>query len=338
MESDEVLISYSHDSEEHIYRVIGLSERLRSDGVNIMLDAHHSDPQEGWPQWMLNKITNSKNILAICTRIYYQRAHGEEEKGKGQGVKWETRLIYQRIYDSDSESANVIPVIFKESDKKYIPLPLKAASYFDLSKPSGYDDLYRRLTDQPLHSASPLGKLKMLPPKSIVSYPSANGDILPQIIRDNTVSSINPKVQNATRLLDFLNYDYSSEEEASCVEFLNEFIEQFQRIPQSSRELAGIMAERSILLGYSPILGSDKVEVNLNDLQEACGLTDDVLSKHLNILEEHKLIDFWPEEWELKLRSYNGWNILFDLAKYCQHHNLKMHLFTTELNFKILDA
>ena len=35
-----VFISYSHDNEEHRQRVLGLSERLRADGFETMIDRY----------------------------------------------------------------------------------------------------------------------------------------------------------------------------------------------------------------------------------------------------------------------------------------------------------
>src|SRR5262249_27248285 len=51
-----VFISYSHDSNVHREKVLGLSERLRADGVETILDRYvqRGAPPEGWPRWMLN--------------------------------------------------------------------------------------------------------------------------------------------------------------------------------------------------------------------------------------------------------------------------------------------
>jgi hypothetical protein len=47
-----VLISYSHDSPEHADRVRELSDRLRADGIDCILDQYEVSPPEGWPLWM----------------------------------------------------------------------------------------------------------------------------------------------------------------------------------------------------------------------------------------------------------------------------------------------
>ena len=44
-----VFLSYSHDSDEHVRRVLGLSQRLREDGVDAWVDQYENgSPEEGW--------------------------------------------------------------------------------------------------------------------------------------------------------------------------------------------------------------------------------------------------------------------------------------------------
>ncbi len=55
MSAKTVFISYSHDSGEHRKQVLGLSERLRRDGIETILDQYvNGTPEEGWPRWMMN--------------------------------------------------------------------------------------------------------------------------------------------------------------------------------------------------------------------------------------------------------------------------------------------
>lgn len=84
--NEEVFISYSHDSIEHVQRVLDLSNRLRSEGVDCVLDQYETSPPEGWPRWMDKKIRNSKYVVMICTEPYFRRVMGEEQEGKGLGV------------------------------------------------------------------------------------------------------------------------------------------------------------------------------------------------------------------------------------------------------------
>ncbi|MCA9710484.1 MAG: toll/interleukin-1 receptor domain-containing protein, partial [Myxococcales bacterium] len=43
-----VFISYSHESDEHQRRVLGLANQLRKDGLDARLDQYESNPPEGW--------------------------------------------------------------------------------------------------------------------------------------------------------------------------------------------------------------------------------------------------------------------------------------------------
>jgi len=113
---EEVFISYSHDSVDYIKKVLTLSNQLRSEGIDCVLDQYESSPPEGWPRWMDSKIRNAKYVLLVCTETYYKRVMGEEEEGTGLGVKWEGNLIYQHFYDTGSYSG-VNPIDCTECDR-----------------------------------------------------------------------------------------------------------------------------------------------------------------------------------------------------------------------------
>lgn len=86
-----VFISYSHDSDEHREWVLGLSERLRANGIETILDRYvrNGSPPEGWPRWMSNSLDETTYVLCVCTETYYRRFHGHEVPDKGKGVDWE---------------------------------------------------------------------------------------------------------------------------------------------------------------------------------------------------------------------------------------------------------
>jgi hypothetical protein len=99
-----VFISYSHDSPEHIDRVLALADRLRADGLDCILDQYETAPPKGWPRWMERCIRDADFVLVVCTETYYRRVVGDEEPGKRRGVRWEGGLIYQDIYDAYAEN------------------------------------------------------------------------------------------------------------------------------------------------------------------------------------------------------------------------------------------
>ena len=70
MKSSKVFISYTQDSSIHMERVLELSERLRSDGVDCNLDQYETSPPEGWPAWMRKQIKDAEFVLVICTEAY----------------------------------------------------------------------------------------------------------------------------------------------------------------------------------------------------------------------------------------------------------------------------
>ena len=165
MSATKTFISYSHDSDEHIDRVLALANRLRAEGVDCILDQYEPHPPKGWPLWMEEQIDDMDFVLMICTEIYCRRVKGEEKPGKGRGVKWEGGLIRNHIYDADAENQRFIPVLLSPEDEAHLPTYLKGYTRYFLDGDDGYEDLYRRLTNQPKVEKPGLGKLKKLPPK-----------------------------------------------------------------------------------------------------------------------------------------------------------------------------
>lgn len=165
MTTPSVFISYSHDSPEHADRVLEFANRLVDEGIDVILDQYEPAPAEGWPRWMDRHIRSVDFVLMVCTETYFRRVMDEEEIGKGLGVKWEGNLIYQHIYNADTRNTRFIPGLFKDCRLEHIPTPLQGATHYRLDTPKGYEDLYRRITKQPLIKKPKLGKLHPLPPR-----------------------------------------------------------------------------------------------------------------------------------------------------------------------------
>ncbi len=177
-----VFISYSHDSEEHKKRVLALANRLRREGVDCVLDQYETSPAQGWPKWMDRQLKEAKYVIIICTETYLKRVEDENTPGTGKGVKWESTLTYQYIYDDDSRNTRFIPVVFEPGDCKYIPTPLKGASYYCVNTQQGYDSLYRRLTDQPQVEIPGIGEKRVLPPeRAAEDFLFTAGDHTPEV-------------------------------------------------------------------------------------------------------------------------------------------------------------
>ena len=158
-----IFISYSHDSSEHADRVLALSDHLRADGIDCILDQYENSPPEGFPRWMDRHIRAADFVLMICTPTYHRRVMGEEEPDKGHGVAWESTLIYQYIYNAGTSSTRFIPILLEGGHEADIPIPWQGVKYYRPTTKEGYNELYRRLTDQPLTPKPALGSLRTLP-------------------------------------------------------------------------------------------------------------------------------------------------------------------------------
>ncbi len=160
-----VFISYSHDSQEHRERVLALADRLRDHGIDANIDQYENPPAKGWQRWMLDEVEAAEHVLIICTEVYNRRFRGREETGKGKGVTWEGGVIIQELYDAQGVNSKFIPVTFNTQDVEVVPNPLRSTTIYRLDKANGYEQLYRRLTNQPITRKPQLGKLRTLPPR-----------------------------------------------------------------------------------------------------------------------------------------------------------------------------
>jgi tetratricopeptide (TPR) repeat protein len=146
-------------------RVLALADRLRQAGIDAILDQYETAPPEGWPKWMDRQIEEADFVLIVCTETYFNRVGGKAKPGIGRGVKWESLLAYQDIYDNDSLNAKYIPVLLDGVDESHIPRPLRATDRYLLADAQEYEKLYRRITGQPLVVKPELGTIQSLPPR-----------------------------------------------------------------------------------------------------------------------------------------------------------------------------
>ena len=162
-----VFISYTHDSEMHQDRVLALSDLLRDEGVDCCLDQYEEQsPPEGWPQWMQREISNAAFVVIVCTPAYKRRFERSEPPDKGLGATWEGAVITNELYQNAGKNEKFLPVIFDAKDKSSIPALLQPATYYNLAADKGYDQLYRRITNQHDTPQAPLGSVRSLPKKA----------------------------------------------------------------------------------------------------------------------------------------------------------------------------
>jgi hypothetical protein len=158
MKPPRTFISYSHDSRRHEKRVLRLANRLRSQGVDAILDQYEPVPREGWTLWTEKQIRDADWVLVCCTETYLRRVRREEDPGVGLGVCWEANIIYQHLYHDAARNQKFLPIVFEQADLSFIPLPLSGFTRFNIGSSSGYEALYRQITNQPRTIIPPLGK------------------------------------------------------------------------------------------------------------------------------------------------------------------------------------
>lgn len=170
-----VFISYSHDSDEHEDRVLDLAERLASDGLDVAFDRFVNPPPANWPLWMETEMDSANNIVVVCSKGYLAKVQKKVRRGTGKGVKWESLLSYQQIYDNDSDSSKFIPVLLEGGKYEHIPDPMRGGNHYRPEEDSEYEKLLRHITNQPETPKPIPGPLRRLPPKqkSSVKTPTA---------------------------------------------------------------------------------------------------------------------------------------------------------------------
>jgi len=156
-----VFISYSHDPQEHSARVLGLTQRLRREGVDAIIDQFFPFPAEGWIRWMEQQVDAADFVLCVCTENYRISFDGLRQGPSGKGVNWEGQTISVCIYEAGGKNSRFIPVIFAEDGPSAIPRALKPYTYFVLDRQ--YDELYFLLTSQPAVSPETLGPVRVRP-------------------------------------------------------------------------------------------------------------------------------------------------------------------------------
>ena len=158
-----IFISYSHDSDAHHKQVLGLSERLRRDGLETILDQYlNGAPPEGWPRWMMNQLDTAQFVLVVCTPNY-RRFRGHEEPGQGKGVDWEGALVTNEMYDARSTTLKFVPVFLATGDADCIPEPLRGGTHYDITSEASYQSLYDFLLGQAGVQPGPVGTVKIKP-------------------------------------------------------------------------------------------------------------------------------------------------------------------------------
>lgn len=138
-----VFISYSHDTDSHRDRVRALAERLRRDGIVVVIDRDKlpGGPDEGWPTWSEAQVKECDQVLVACTERYCRSYEGKMPAGQGLGAACEAGAIRQILYNLASINPKFRVILFEEGDGAHVPLGLQRYHRFELWRAASYAEL-----------------------------------------------------------------------------------------------------------------------------------------------------------------------------------------------------
>lgn len=148
-------MSYSHDSEEHKEWVLQLATRLRSNGVDVLLDRWNVKLGSDLAAFMEQELSKSQRVICVCSETYVEKAN----RGKG-GVGYEKQIISAE-YIKNQNTNWVIPLIKNNNTDKKTPIFLGTRQYVSFEDPkqyeSKYEELLRDILDKPVLPIPPIG-------------------------------------------------------------------------------------------------------------------------------------------------------------------------------------
>lgn len=150
-----VFISYSHDDQSHKDWVLQLATRLRSNGVNVLLDRWNLKLGQDLAAFMERGLSKSNRVLCICSQTYIKKAN----EGQG-GVGYEKQIITAELL-SDLNTNWVVPIIRNNPTQKKVPTFLGGRLYISFEVEnlyeSQYEELLREILDEPALPIPPIG-------------------------------------------------------------------------------------------------------------------------------------------------------------------------------------
>lgn len=150
-----VFISYSHDSEQHKSWVLQLATRLRSNGVDVILDRWNLKLGNDLPSFMEKGLSKSHRVICVCSDKYVKKAN----EGKG-GVAYEKHIMTAELLN-DVETNWIIPLVRNNPDARKTPIFLGGRYYIDFAEANlyetKYEELLRDLLNEPILPIPPLG-------------------------------------------------------------------------------------------------------------------------------------------------------------------------------------
>ncbi len=163
-----VFISYSHDSPEHMARVLDFAQTLRPHGAVVEIDRYHTESIVNWPDWCREQMDREQSdfVICVCTAEYRARIKGKVPPALGKGVYWEGALLQSELYDQKG-NRRFIPVLFDDEPDSSIVEVLRGWTFCRIRRfaleDDGYESLLRILSLQPRVIPATVGTMPLLP-------------------------------------------------------------------------------------------------------------------------------------------------------------------------------
>jgi hypothetical protein len=184
-----VLISYAHESPEHMADVERLYKLLRECGVDAQLDLVGDEEPRNWALWMATEIGRADHVLMIISPSYKRRFESDEPEEVGAGVRWEARIIRDAIYrDQAGARRKFLTVLLPGGRREDIPDSLEpgAGSPYQVKDFTftGAERLIRWLKREPARVPTELDAFRHLPPSAAGEAEAAHSVGLQLVVTD----------------------------------------------------------------------------------------------------------------------------------------------------------
>lgn len=175
-----VFISYRQTSDTERQRVRAFAARLRSSGIEVILDQffledYPGGPNDGWDKWSSDRALNTSNVIVIGSESWFQCFDKTHPAGTGFGTACEADDIRHRVYEANGIVETIRIVLFDDRDAQHISPKLKRYHRFHTDR--DFDHIIRWL-DGTASTSTPATDLR----HSTLSYSSFRSN-LPAIQR-----------------------------------------------------------------------------------------------------------------------------------------------------------
>lgn len=149
-------ISYSWDSDNHKSWVRYLAEKIRENGVEVILDQWHLQLGSDLAHFMEEAIRDSDCILLICTPNFAKKSNAEIG-----GVGYEKSIVTGEIFQGINKPEKFVPILRRGTANESLPSYLKSKVFANFSNDSLFNEnlleLLRHIHKSPAYSPPPIG-------------------------------------------------------------------------------------------------------------------------------------------------------------------------------------